>query len=100
MKRLLYSLALLLVGAVRRLVYSSFGDVPIEITSESTRMENGLAIADRDVVIRYKETMIYCDYARYSSTPATMFLTGNVRDLPGGQLLSDRAIPIIWTPRS
>lgn len=94
MKRLLYSLALVLLGASgARAQLSSFGDVPIEITSESTRMENGLAIADRDVIIRYKDEMIYCDYAQYNPDTRDVFLTGSVRIYRDGHLFTaERAI--------
>src|SRR5258708_4545544 len=94
MKRLLYSLALLLFGATGAWAqFGSFGDVPIEITSESTRMENGLAIADRDVVIRYKDTMIYCDYAQYNPDTRDVLLTGSVRIYREGHLFTaERAI--------
>ncbi|MEP6671493.1 MAG: hypothetical protein ABJF10_20190, partial [Chthoniobacter sp.] len=94
MKRLLYLLALLLIGTSgARAQFGSFGDVPIEITSESTRMENGLAIADRDVVIRYKETMIYCDYAQYNPDTRDVLLTGSVRIYRDGHLFTaERAI--------
>jgi lipopolysaccharide assembly outer membrane protein LptD (OstA) len=80
MRRLLFSFALLLIGATGGWAqFGSFGDVPIEITSEATRMENGLAIADRNVVIHYKDTMIYCDYAQYNPDTRDVFLSGNVR---------------------
>ncbi|HSI12274.1 MAG TPA: LPS assembly protein LptD [Chthoniobacter sp.] len=94
MKRLLYSFALLLLGATGAWAqFSSFGDVPIEITSESTRMENGLAIADRDVIIHYKDTMIYCDYAQYNPDTRDVFLTGDVRIYREGHLFTaERAI--------
>ncbi len=94
MKRLLFTLALFLIGATGAWAqFGSFGDVPIEITSESTRMENGLAIADRDVVIRYKETMIYCDYAQYNPDTRDVFLSGSVRIYREGHLFTaERAI--------
>jgi len=94
MKRLLYLLALLLIGTTGvRAQFGSFGDVPIEITSEATRMENGLAIADKDVVIRYKDTMIYCDYAQYNPDTRDVYLKGSVRIYREGHLFtSERAI--------
>src|ERR1700722_15626174 len=79
MKRLLITLALLLAGALcSRAQFGSFGDIPIEITSESTRMENGLAIAENSVFIRYGETAIYCDYAQYNPDTRDVYLSGNV----------------------
>jgi len=94
MKPLLYSLALLLLGATDLWAqFSSFGDVPVEITSESTRMENGLAIADRDVTIRHKDTLIYCDYAQYNPDTRDVYLVGNVRIYKEGRLFTaDRAL--------
>jgi len=87
MKRLLISLALLLAGAFcARAQFGSFGDIPIEITSESTRMENGLAIAEENVYIRYGETAIYCDYAQYNPDTRDVFLSGNVRIYRDGRL--------------
>jgi len=89
MKRLLISLALLLAGAFcARAQFGSFGDMPIEITSESTRMENGLAIADSNVYIRYGDTAIYCDYAQYNPDTRDVFLTGNVRIYRDGHLIN------------
>ena len=94
MKRLLISLALLLAGAFcAQAQFGSFGDMPIEITSESTRMENGLAIADSNVYIRYGDTAIYCDYAQYNPDTRDVYLTGNVRIYRDGRLINaERAI--------
>jgi LPS-assembly protein len=94
MKRLLYTIALLLFGATGAWAqFGGFGDVPVEINSESTRMENGVAIADRDVIIRYKSTMIYCDYAQYHPDTRDVFLSGNVRIYRDGHLFtSERAL--------
>ena len=94
MKRLLYTLALLLIGTAGSWAqFGSFGDVPIEITSESTHMENGLAIADRDVIINYKDTQIYCDYAQYNPDTRDVLLVGMVRIYQGGHLFTaERAL--------
>ena len=94
MKKLLLSLALLFVslgGAWAQ--FGSFGDIPIEITSESTRMESGLAIAEQNVVIRYKDTSIYCDYGQYNPDTRDLFLSGNVRIYREGRLFTaERAL--------
>ena len=94
MKKLLLSLALLFVslgGAWAQ--FGSFGDIPIEITSESTRVENGLAIAEQNVVIRYKDTAIYCDYGQYNPDTRDLFLSGNVRIYREGKLFTaERAL--------
>jgi LPS-assembly protein len=94
MKRLLISLALLLAGAFcAQAQFGSFGDVPIEITSESTRMESGLAIAENNVYIRYGDTAIYCDYAQYNPDTRDVFLSGNVRIYRDGRLFNgERAL--------
>jgi LPS-assembly protein len=94
MKRLLISLALLLAGALcTRAQFGSFGDIPIEITSESTRMESGLAIAENNVYIRYGETAIYCDYAQYNPDTRDVYLSGNVRIYRDGRLfVGERAL--------
>lgn len=94
MKRLLLSIALLcLTVSAARAQFGSFGDIPIEITSESTRMEGGLAIAEQNVIIRYKETAIYCDYAQYNPDTRDVLLTGNVRIYRDGRLFTaERAL--------
>ncbi len=94
MKRLLLLLALsLLVSSGARAQFGSFSDVPIEITSESTRMESGLAIAEQNVIIRYGETAIYCDYAQYNPDTRDVLLTGNVRIYRDGRLFTaERAL--------
>lgn len=94
MKRLLSLLVPIFLGASGAWAqFGNFGDVPIEITSEATRMEGGLAIADRNVIIRHKDTMIYCDYAQYNPDTHDAYLTGNVRIYREGHLFTaDRAI--------
>ena len=94
MKRLLLTLALVSIslgGAWAQ--FGSFGDIPIEISSESTRVENGLAIAEQNVVIRYKDTSIYCDYGQYNPDTRDLFLSGNVRIYREGRLFTaERAL--------
>jgi lipopolysaccharide assembly outer membrane protein LptD (OstA) len=93
MKRLLSTLALLFLCTSGAWAQGNFGDVPIEITSEATRMENGLAIADQKVVINYKDTQIYCDYAQYNPDTRDVLLIGDVRIYQGGHLFtSERAL--------
>jgi hypothetical protein len=86
MIRLLLSFALLflpLSGALAQ--FGSFGDVPIEINAEETRFEGGIAVADRNVVIRYADTIIYCDYAQYNPDTRDVLVSGNVRIFRAGQ---------------
>ena len=94
MKRLLLALALFLLGlSGASAQFGSFSDLPIEITSESTRMESGLAIAEQNVIIRYGETTIYCEYAQYNPDTRDVFLSGNVRIYKDGHLFTaERAL--------
>ena len=55
------------------------GPIPIEISSGETRFEGGIAIAERDVVVRYGDATIYCDYAEYNPNTHDIVLRGNVR---------------------
>ena len=55
------------------------GPIPIEISSGETRFEAGIAIAERDVVVRYGDATIYCDYAEYNPNTHDILLRGNVR---------------------
>ena len=58
----------------------SFGDVPVEITADgNTRFEEGVAIAEDNVQIHYKEYSIYCDYAEYNPETRDVLLVGNIR---------------------
>jgi LPS-assembly protein len=53
--------------------------IPIEINSEQTRFEAGIAVAEGDVVVRYGDVTIYCDYAEYNPDTHDIVLRGNVR---------------------
>src|SRR6201993_1322185 len=55
------------------------GTIPIEINSEQTRFEGGIAVAEGDVVVRYTDVTIYCDYAEYNPDTHDIVLRGNVR---------------------
>lgn len=94
MKRLLFSVALLLAcSPIARAQFGSFGDVPIEINAEETRFEGGVAVADRDVLIRYGNVTIYCDYAQYNPDTRDVLVQGNVRIYREGQLFTgERAL--------
>ena len=94
MKRLVLLLALALLSVSgARAQFGSFSDMPIEITSESTRMEGGLAIAEHNVIIRYQDTAIYCDYAQYNPDTRDVLLTGNVRIYKDARLFTaERAL--------
>ncbi len=94
MKRLLLTLALVFISLGGAWAQSgSFGDIPVEITSESSRIENGLGIAEQNVIIRYKDTSIYCDYGQYNPDTRDLFLSGNVRIYREGRLFTaERAL--------
>jgi LPS-assembly protein len=55
------------------------GAVPIEINSDATRYEGGIAIGEGNVVVRYGIVTIYCDYAEYDPDTHDIVLRGNVR---------------------
>src|ERR1700722_9193426 len=55
------------------------GPIPVEINSEQTRFEGGIAVAEGDVVVRYADVTIYCDYAEYNPESHEILLRGNVR---------------------
>ena len=60
--------------------FGSFGDVPVEITADgNTRFEEGVAVAEDNVQIHYKEYSIYCDYAEYNPETRDVLLVGNIR---------------------
>lgn len=72
---------------------ASFGDVPVEINADQTRFENGLAVGENNVVIRYGATTIYCDYAQYNPDTRDALLRGNIRIYRDGQLFTgERAV--------
>jgi LPS-assembly protein len=55
------------------------GPVPVEINSDQTRLEGGIAVAEGNVVVRYSGITIYCDYAEYNPNTHDIVLRGNVR---------------------
>jgi len=94
MNRLLLVFALLLLaGTGARAQFGSFGDVPIEITSEETRVEGGLAIAEQNVTIRYGTIVISCEYAQYNPETRDVLVQGNVRIYREGRIFTgERAL--------
>lgn len=94
MYRLLLSLVVLFSfiteGAAQ---FGSFGDVPIAIDSDDTTFEGGIAAANGNVIIRYNDVTIYCDYATYNPQTRDVLLNGSVRIYRLGQLFTgDRAL--------
>jgi LPS-assembly protein len=55
------------------------GQIPVEINSQQTRFEGGIAVAEGDVTVRYSDVTIYCDYAEYNPDTHDIVLRGNVR---------------------
>ena len=74
--------------------FGSFGDVPVEITADgNTRFEEGVAVAENNVQIHYKEYSIYCDYAEYNPETRDVLLVGNIRVYtPKAVLTGQRAL--------
>ncbi len=68
-------------------------NAPVEITSSGgTTYDNGIAVARENVAIRFGDTDIYSDYARYDATTRDVELRGNVRIYRAGNLyVSDSA---------
>lgn len=101
MRTFLVCAALLFTGiAGARAQFSSFADVPIEINAEETRIEAGMAIAERNVVIRYGTVLIYADMAQYNPDTRDVLVNGNVRIYREGNLFTgDRALYNLETKR-
>lgn len=90
---LLLLLVLLLTAVGARAQFGSFGDVPIEINAEETRFENGVAVAERNVIIRYGAVSVYCDYAQYNPDTRDLLALGDVRIFQGAQMFAgERAV--------
>jgi lipopolysaccharide assembly outer membrane protein LptD (OstA) len=94
-KRPLISFLLLLLFAVplAKAQLAGFGQTPVEINAGQTRFENGLAVGEGNVEIRYGTTSLYCDYAQYNPDTRDVLLRGNVRIYHEGQLFTgERAV--------
>jgi beta-lactamase regulating signal transducer with metallopeptidase domain len=59
----------------------------VEITANSTRMENGIAVAEGDVVLNYGKQTMKADQIRYDPTTRLVNLTGNVEVNNGTNVL-------------
>ena len=90
MRRIFLILTLLFpLGGVAHAQFGSFGDKPVEITAEGdTRFENGTAVADNNVQIRYGGVAIYTDHAEYNPDTRDILLLGNVRIYSGEDLFN------------
>jgi lipopolysaccharide assembly outer membrane protein LptD (OstA) len=95
MKRWLYAfLLVLLSGAGLRAQMPKFGEMPVDIVNaEETHFENGVAIAEGNVVIQYGTTTIYADYGEYHPDTHDVFVRGHVRIYREGQVfVGERAV--------
>jgi LPS-assembly protein len=83
----------LAVPCLLRAQFANFGDKPVEITADGdTRFENGTAIADNNVQIRYGGISIYADHAEYNPDTRDVLLVGNVRIYAGEDLFSGQRV--------
>jgi len=95
MKRWLFALLLVLLsGPMLRAQLASMGNMPVDIVnSDSTRFENGVAIAEGSVVIQYGQTTIYADYGEYHKDTQDVFVRGHVRIYHEGEIfVGERAV--------
>lgn len=95
MRRLLIiALSLVAAASAARAQFGSFGDIPVEITSDGeTRFEGGVAIAENNVQIHYGDISIYTDYAEYNPDTRDVLLVGNIRLYsPEGMLTGQRSL--------
>ncbi len=74
--------------------FTSFGKFPVDIVSDQeTRFVGGVAVAEQNVVIRYRDTTIYADYAEYNDDTRDVLVRGNVRIYREGHtFVGDRAV--------
>jgi lipopolysaccharide export system protein LptA len=93
-KRLLPFFLSLLAAHAAHAQLGKFSDAPVEITADGeTRFVGGVAVAERNVVIRYGTAAIYCDYAEYNPDTRDVLVKGNVRFYSEGHLLlGERAV--------
>ena len=90
---LFFLLILTLAPSIKAQLPTFTTDVPVDIESDETSFENGVAIAKGDVVIRYKTTTIYCDYAQYDRDTGDALVRGNVRIYTDGRVFNgERAV--------
>ena len=86
---LLFTTLMFSLAGVSCAQFGNFGDKPVEITADGdTRFENGTAIADNNVQIRYGGVAIYADHAEYNPDTRDILLLGNVRIYSGEDLFN------------
>ena len=96
MKRWLSALllVLLLPAAGARGQAVAFGNMPVDIVNaDQTYFENGVAIAEGNVIIQYAETTIYADYGEYHTETHDVLVRGHVRIYRQGEIfVGERAV--------
>jgi len=95
MKRWLYALLLMMLPlAAVRAQLPTFGSMPVDIVNaDETHFQEGVAIADGNVIIQYGDTTIYADYGEYHTDTRDVFVRGHVRIYNEGQVfVGDRAV--------
>jgi lipopolysaccharide export system protein LptA len=95
MKRWLSALLLVLLypGALRAQLPGLGTNMPIDINSENSHFENGVAIAEGNVTIHYGTTTIYADYGEYHHDTGDAFVRGHVRIYNAGEVfVGERAV--------
>ena len=95
MRKLFFILSLLIFAFSKAPAqFTSFGKFPVDIVSDQeTRFVGGVAIAEQNVIIRYRDTTIYSDYAEYNDETRDVLVRGNVRIYREGHtFIGDRAV--------
>jgi lipopolysaccharide assembly outer membrane protein LptD (OstA) len=96
MKRRLFALllVLLLSRAAIHAQLPAFGSMPVDIVNaDQTYFENGVAVAEGNVIIQYGTTTIYADYGEYHTDTHDVFVRGHVRIYQEGEVfVGERAV--------
>jgi len=70
-----------------------FGSMPVDIKADQTHFENGVAIAEGNLVIQYGEVTINADYGQYHPDTHDVLVLGHVRIYRQGQIfVGERAV--------
>ena len=89
-----FLLVLLLPPAALLAQAPGFGSMPVDIVNaDQTYFENGVAVAEGNVIIQYGMTTIYADYGQYHTDTHDVFVSGHVRIYQEGQVfVGERAV--------
>jgi len=71
-----------------------FGAMPVDIVNaDQTYFENGVAVAEGNVIIQYGQTLINADYGQYHTDTHDVYVSGHVRIYQAGQVfIGERAV--------